>query len=124
VTFTRWERLLGYTCTVQDSEHSTTVTLSALEPLRRMFQHHVEDKLLIKPRHPYPGSINQCTIGTPPDADSPEYSAFVRMQSLTRAGLGFSIWANARAPQHGVLHYLSVRVHGQPRLPRVQGLAA
>ena len=62
----RWTKLIGFDTTVTDSEldsagrpQRTVVTVSAIEPMRRMFQHHVADRMLIRPRHPYPSDIDQ-----------------------------------------------------------------
>ena len=95
----RWTKLIGFDTTVTDSEldsagrpQRTVVTVSAIEPMRRMFQHHVADRMLIRPRHPYPSDIDQSPWGDAPPEGSPEHAEFLAMQVKASSGIGWSIW--------------------------------
>ena len=110
-----WKKLIGFDCTINvlpastaDPER-TSITLSAIEPMRRMFKHHVEDRMLIQPRHPYAGDIDESPWGEEPATGSPEHAEFKAMQAKAASGIGWSIWGMRVHPN---LIYPTVRLCG------------
>ena len=110
-----WKKLIGFDCTISDlpavgeTPKRTSVTLSAIESMRRMFQHHVEDRMLIQPRHPYAGDIDDSPWGEEPPEGSPERAEFKAMQAKAASGIGWSIWGMR---VHVNLVYPTVRLCG------------
>ena len=76
--------------------------------MRRMFQAHVEDRMLIQPRHPYASDIDDSPWGEAPANGSPAHADFLSMQAKAASG-GWSIWGMR---VHANLVYPTVRLCG------------
>ena len=115
MTITPWKKLIGFDCIISESPATyeappcTSITLSAEASMRRMFQAHVEDRMLIQPRHPYASDIDDSPWGEAPANGSPAHADFLSMQAKAASGLGWSIWGMR---VHANLVYPTVRLCG------------
>ena len=89
----KWSKMLGYTCDIQDSKDTSLITLSCLPYLQNLARVHLEGETIVKPKHPYPSTILQTQAGDAPVDGSPERADYLLMQEKARSALGSSIWA-------------------------------
>jgi hypothetical protein len=89
----RRNKVFGYDVTLTEADGVVTVTVSALEPMKRMFQHHTAAQLKYTPRHSYPSDIANLQSSVVPPEGSPERADYLLMQEKFRSGNAFNIWA-------------------------------
>ena len=90
----RWTKVLGYDVELKElSGDRVVIEVSALEPMKRMFQHHVKGQLKYTPRHSYPSDIMNVQYGDVPPEGSPDRADYLLMQEKFRSGNAFNIWA-------------------------------
>ena len=92
IKLSRWKKVLGFDITIKDESNRSTVVVSGLAAMQRMFAAHAEGEMVVKPRHPYPSNINEVTYAPLPAEDSPEYATTLALHEQHRSGLGFSVW--------------------------------
>jgi hypothetical protein len=101
-TMVNWTKVLGYTIEVKDYDDYSTVSMSWYPVVEAAVRKHITDRggVLVQPKHPYATNIKSVLgPGIAPDAESPEHSSFLAMQTDARSLLGLLIWVSEAYPQ-------------------------
>ena len=88
---TRWDKVLGYTVTINDYEHFSTATISCKPILEAAINRHLRSKgeAVLAHKNPYPSDLKtRLSKGVAPDSESPDYKPFIAMQLECRSLLG------------------------------------